>query len=438
MTCKNNADVIIVGAGPGGCACAIELARAGKKVVVLERGSYAGSKNMFGGAIFSNAVDAIFPGFENEAPIERTIAKHNYSLLSDESCIDIVYEKNNVLKDENKALIVNRAKFDRWCAEEAKKNGAYFAYNIVVRELLTDDNSRVIGIKTDNEEFFAPIIILADGANSLLAKQIGLRKKYKMSEQILSVKEVFEFDNETLLNQKFNLSSNEGLVYEFIGGPLKNKFSLGILYTGKKSISIGLGVSMKDLIKNKKKPYELLDELKSVPKISKILEGAKSVEYSAHLIPEGNPKSMPKLYSDGVMVIGDAAMLVNNLHFEGTNMAMTSGKYAAKVAIEALNKNDFSKKTLKKYEYLIKKSFIFKDINSYKNVMKTLQKSSNSFMGYYIDKINEFFGLFVEVDSIPKKDKYRKFIFKFLKGISPCRLFKDMFRVIKLVIEAIL
>ena len=437
MTVKNGADVIVVGAGPAGCACAAVIARAGKKVVVVERGNYAGSKNMFGGAIFSDAVKKVFPDFEKNAPLERTVIKHNYSLLSDKSCVNISYEDFIALNDENKAIIVNRSKFDRWCADEAQKDGVYFAYNTVVREILTDDKKRVIGIQTDNEKFYAPLVILADGANSLLARQIGLRKNFKITDEILSVKEVFEYENEHILNQKLNLNSNEGLLYEFIGGPLKNKFALGILYTNKKSVSIGLGVSMKDLIASKKKPYQLLDELKSTKEISKLLEGAKPVEYSAHLIPESNPKTMPKLYSDGVMVIGDAAMLVNNLHFEGTNLAVTSGIIAANVAIDAFNKNDFSQKILSKYAKELKKSFVYKDINSYRNVMKTFHKSSDTFMGYYIDKINDFFGCFVKVDSVPKKDKYRAFILSFLKGISPLKLIKDIFRVIKLVIEAI-
>ena len=434
---QNSADVIIIGAGPAGCACAIELARAGKKVVVIERGKYAGSKNMFGGAIFENVVEKAYPNFLQNAPIERIITSHAYSLLSDNSSIDITYNDFNKQNNKNRSIIVNRSKFDRWCADEAKKEGAYFAYETVVRKILTDSKRRAIGIKTDLEDFYAPIIIIAEGANSLLTKQLGLRKNFTLNDEILSVKEVYEFENENILNQKLNLNANEGRMFEYIAGPLKNKFALGIIYTNKKSISIGLGVSMKDLIKSKKKPYELLDELKSVKEIANILEGAKPIEYSAHLIPESSPKTMPKLYSDGVMIIGDAAMLVNNLHFEGTNLAITSGIYAANVAINSLKIGKYDAKTLKEYEKLIKNSFIYKDISSYKNIMRTLHKNSDTFMGYYIDKANEFFKIFTQVNSIPKKEEYRKFIYTFLKGISPLRLIKDGINMIKLIIEAI-
>ena len=437
MNNSNIVDVIVVGAGPAGCSTAIKLATAGIKVLVIERGNYAGSKNMFGGAVFSNVVEKLYPTYKQDAPIERIVVQHNYSLLSENSSINISYNNFNAVQKDNQALIVNRSKFDRWCADKAKEAGAYFAYDTVVRELITDKKNKVIGIKTDNEEFFAPLTILADGANSLLAKQIGLRKTFNLTDEILSIKEVYEFESEEVMNKKFNIKSGEGAMYELIGGPLKNKFALGILYTHKKTLAIGLGVSMSDLIKSKQKPYELLDELKMTPFISDIIKDGKSIEYSVHLIPESSPKTMPKLYTDGVMVVGDAAMLVNNLHFEGTNLAMMSGFFAAQVAQEAIKKQDFSVKTLKQYDKLIKKSFIYKDIKTYRNVMRTLHRNSDTFMGYYIEKMNEFFSSFIEVDSIPKKEKYQKFILKFLKNINPIRLIKDILDVIKLAIEAI-
>ena len=78
---ENKTDVIIVGAGPAGISCAITLARAGKEVILIERGLFAGSKNVFGGAIYTQATKEIFPNFETEAPIERRNIEHNLSLI---------------------------------------------------------------------------------------------------------------------------------------------------------------------------------------------------------------------------------------------------------------------------------------------------------------------------------------------------------------------
>ena len=109
---ENKTDVIIVGAGPAGISCAITLARAGKEVILIERGLFAGSKNVFGGAIYTQATKEIFPNFETEAPIERRNIEHNFAILGEEDSTTITYRKN-----DNSSYSVIRAKFDRWAAE---------------------------------------------------------------------------------------------------------------------------------------------------------------------------------------------------------------------------------------------------------------------------------------------------------------------------------
>ncbi len=124
-------DVIVVGGGPAGIACGITLARAGKEVVIIERGLFAGSKNVFGGAIYTHSVKELFPNFETEAPLERRTVEHNYAILGEKDSTTISYKKDN-----NGSYSVIRAKFDRWMAEEAKKAGAYLVEETVVRELM--------------------------------------------------------------------------------------------------------------------------------------------------------------------------------------------------------------------------------------------------------------------------------------------------------------
>jgi acetyl-CoA carboxylase beta subunit len=146
---------------------------------------------------------------------------------------------------------------------------------------------------------------------------------------------------------------------------------------------------------NQKKPYELLNKLKEHPVIRPLIEGGELLEYSAHLIPEGGYNAMPPLYTDGALLAGDAAMLVNNVHWEGTNLAMMSGKYAAETAIDALEKGDFSANTLSLYQKKLENSFILKDLKSYKDVMGFAEKNSDALMGYYPQKVNEFFKQFI-------------------------------------------
>ncbi len=427
---ENKTQVIVVGGGIAGISAAITVARAGKEVVLIERGSFCGSKNVFGGAIYTRAVKELFPDFEKSAPLERNNIKHQYMLLTQTDATTISH-----LKKENKSnsYTVIRGKFDRWLAEQAKREGVTIVTETVVEDLIIEDK-KIVGIKTELEDYYADIVILADGVNSLLAKKIGLRKDLKPQDVALGVKEVIKISEEKI-NERFNINTDEGCITEIVGYPMNEMLGLGYIYTNKNSVTIGLGVALDELSEKQLKPYELLDKLKTHPSIEALIKDGELIEYSAHLIPEGGYNKIPKLYDNGVMVIGDAAMLVNNLHWEGTNLAMLSGKYAAETAIEALNKNDYSSNCLKGYKQKLEQSFIMKDLQSYKNLMPSMHKRRKSFTGYYIEKINSFFEMFTSVDGIVKRDKFRNFIKTFFTDRNIFELGKDCFTGIKLLWE---
>ena len=421
-------DVIVVGAGPAGISAAITIARGGKKVVLIERGTFSGSKNVFGGAIYIQPAKEIFPDFEKSAPLERRNIEHKFAILTENEAT-IVSHKNK--KSEFGSYTVIRAKFDRWMAEEAKKEGVYLVEETVVRELI-QSGGRVIGVKTELEDYYADIVILADGVNSLLAKSIGLRKDIETKDVALSVKEVLKINKEKI-NDRFNVSDDEGCIYEIFGGSMLGMLGLGFMYTNKNSVSIGLGITLNELAEKKIRPFELLDKLKEHPAIAPLIKDGELIEYSAHLIPEGGYKKLPKLYSDGVMIAGDAGMLVNNLHWEGTNLAMISGKFAGETALLALSKKDFSSSMLSRYQKKLENSFVLKDLKTYKNLMDIMHDRKSAFLEYYLKKINAFFEMFVSVDSIPKRKKYIDFIKSIFTDRKITELFKDGFGIIKLL-----
>lgn len=440
---KFNIDAIVVGAGPAGISAALTLKRGGKSVVVIERSDKAGTKNMFGGAVYLNSIKSILPESFNKAPYERFIVNHTYSFLNDSGSVDI---KSSALTDNSTATVM-RPKFDAWLVEEAKKEGVYFAPRTLVKKLIYKNGS-VVGVKTEQEKYFAPVVILADGVNSLLSKDIGLRKEYFPKDMVLSVKETYKLDKK-ILEERFNLEpdTNEGAMYEFFGGlsgfyltEKKKKhpvtpFAIGFLYTFKDTISLGLGISLEDLTLYKMKPYEVLEKFKSHPVVKKLIAGAEMNEYSAHMIPEYGYNHLSKLYANGVMITGDAAGLINSAHFEGTNFAIESGRLAGETAIIALNLEKYDHNILKTYEEKLRNSFVLKDMKSYRNVVETMYLRKNSILKYYPDKMGEFFEMLHTVDNVDKKKKFTRFFRKIFFERSILELFRDFKAFLRLFFD---
>lgn len=423
---KNFFDVVVVGAGPAGVSAATTIARGGRKVLLLERGVSAGSKNMIGGAVFLSALKEIFPDSYKNAPIERYINKHTWSLLDKKSSVDVTYD-NQVSQT---SASIYRSKFDSWLVEEAKKAGVYFSPQTLVLSAIVE-NDRVVGVKTELEEIYAPITILADGVNSLLAKQLGLKDEHESKDIVLAVKETIKLSKE-IIDTRFNVdfAQKQGAMRNFIGGLSDDNqeapFALGFMYTYQDAVSIGLGVNLKDLEDLSLNPSELLDKLKEHPVVKPLIQGGELLEYSAHLIPEGGYNKLPKLSDAGVMVVGDAAGFVNGVHFEGTNFAMISGKLAGETALWAISANEFDKNAMQVYEKKLKNSFVMKDLKSYKNVIESLYSRTNSIMKYYPKKACEFFEIFTGALGVPKRESFRGLICDFFKQRSLAEFFADL------------
>src|SRR5579871_5774964 len=154
-------DALIVGAGPAGVSAAITTAKGGMKTVIIERGDFAGSKNMFGGIVFTKPTAQIVPEFWKTAPIERRVIEYQYWLLSQESHIQVVHRNQKFVKDFN-SFTALRARFDKWFAAQGEASGAQLVTRTTVTGVLKNSDGKVQGVSTDRGDVEADVVIACD------------------------------------------------------------------------------------------------------------------------------------------------------------------------------------------------------------------------------------------------------------------------------------
>jgi electron transfer flavoprotein-quinone oxidoreductase len=425
-------DVIIVGAGPAGTSCALVCAQKGLNVLLIERGEYPGSKNVMGGVLYRKQMEELIPEFWKEAPLERPVIEQRCWMMDKESVVQFGYKGLEWGVEPYNNFTVLRAQFDQWFAKKAVEAGALLINETVVTECIVE-NGKVIGVRTDrpNGEVYADVVVLADGVNSLLSKQLGFHKEFRPDEVALTVMEVINLPKEKI-NDRFNLEDNQGCTIEIFGDSTKGNLGTAFLYTNKDSLNIGVGTTLSSMIKSKMKPYDLLDYLKTHPMVKPMLAGGESAEYLAHLIPEGGYRSVPKVAGNGVVVVGDAAQLVNAIHREGSNMAMHSGLLAAETVIEAKHRGDFSESSLNLYRQKLYDSFIIKDLEKYKDATHTFENNPQYFKEY-VPMMNKAMSKFFTVDGTPKRDKQKEIMKSVTAERGTFKVIQDIYRAWKAV-----
>jgi len=367
-------DVAIVGAGLAGLSCAYTLAKAGVDVLVVERGDYPGSKNVTGGRLYVNPVRQYMTEIWDEAPFERHVTKERLTMLSDESSITVELRSNNFANKPCQSYTLIRPVFDRWLAEKATGVGAVIVPAYKVEGLLLE-GGKVAGIKAEGDEIGASVVVAADGALSFITEQAGLRSRHDPRHYAVAVKETIELPRKTI-EDRFNLHGDEGCAQLYFGSLTKGLTGGGFLYTNRGSISVGIAVGIGALMDRAEhlESAQLMESFKQLPEISSIIEGGETVEYSAHAIPEGGIGSAPKLYSNGILVVGDAAGFALNmgLTVRGMDLAIASGVLAAEAIKLAKKNGDFSARSLAAYETFLNRSFVMNDLQTFRKVRNVL------------------------------------------------------------------
>jgi len=361
-------DAIVVGAGLAGSAAALTMAEEGLDVIMLERGNSPGTKNVFGGIMFTPRIREL-TDFD-DAPKERFVAEKTFSMLSEEGDATEVSMQPAAWKEQphNDSWMVLRGDFDEWFAEQAVEAGATLLTETTVTDLVREDGT-IAGVETDRPDgrLHAPTVVLAEGANSLVSEGAGLAKPQERKDIAVSAKEVRKYDRETI-EDRFHLTDEEGAAMHYFGdGAVGDAVGGGFIYTNKRTLAIGVVYSIEDAVHDDRTPDDVLDDFKSHPAVAPLVKGGRMVEYSAHAIPEGGPEAMPDLVHDGAVITGDAAGLVlnNGLHLEGTNMAVESGYHAGKAVADAVASGRTDAAALADYEDDLTDSWVMDNLNHY-------------------------------------------------------------------------
>jgi electron transfer flavoprotein-quinone oxidoreductase len=371
-------DAIVVGAGPAGTSAALGLAQMGAKVLLLERGEYPGSKNMFGGMVaWCPAPEELLPGFWTTAPWERAVTKRVLTVTGEGSASSLVFQAASA-SDQPAAgagscsdrsltgFTLFRPHFDRWFAKRAEAHGVTLLTDCRVEGLVMRGGEvRGVRVTGPDDVIEAPLVVACDGALSFLAQEAGLHSGVKAEQVALGIRALYLLSEEEI-DERFGLVGREGATQEFLGCTEGIRGG-GFIYTQTETLSAGLVFHLDSLKERGIPPYELLERFVSSGPVAPLLRGAQLVEYSAHLLPEAGMRMVPRLQAPGLLVAGDAAgfCYTNGLTQEGMNLAMTSGLLAARVGAEALAAGDVSSRQLARYREELDRSFVLRDLKTY-------------------------------------------------------------------------
>ena len=415
-------DVIVVGAGLAGNTAAYLLAKAGLGVLVIERSETIGGKNVTGGRLYSHSLERIFPDFAKEAPLGRRITKERISMLTADSATTVEYAAEKLGEQGKATYAVLRAEFDPWLAGKAEEAGAEYVTGIRVDEVLVKDG-KVCGVIAGGDEMTADVVLLADGVNSLLAQQLGMKKELEPSQVAVGVKEVIKLGKQKI-NDRFGVSDEDGMAWLFAGDTTGGSIGGGFLYTNQDSVSLGIVTTISEIGRNDIAPRDMVERLKNHPVVQPLIKDGEVVEYAAHLVTEGGYDMIPTLYRDNVLVAGDAAALVMNLGFtiRGMDLCIESGRLAAETIIKAKEAGDFSSKTLSQYKTALDNSFVMKDMLHFRKMPKFIE-NHRIFTQYpaMADKIMS--DLFIMYGQEPVK--FKKKALAAVKDVGLMNLLKD-------------
>jgi electron-transferring-flavoprotein dehydrogenase len=397
-------DVVFVGAGPANLAAALHLKNEIKRhneyvgkgrlpgnaipdleIGIIEKGSFVGAHILSGAVMDPIAIRELMPDFLAQGcPVDSVVIEDAFWYLTENSSINAPIVPPP-LKNKGK-YIVSLSKLCEWLAEKCEEAGINIFPEFPGADLIFDENNAVVGVRTGDKgigkdgkpkanfepgvEIIAKVTVLGEGSRGSLAKQLmsrlGLMEEKEPQVFSLGVKELWEIPDGNFV---------EGRVVHTLGFPSDTgTYGGGWIYGMKDNVvSIGYvtGLDYKD---PRIDPHLEFQKFKTHPKVAEVLKGGKMIKYGAKTINTSGYWTMPELYADGVLIVGDSGSFLNGQRIKGIHTAMKSGMLAAETIVGAFDHQDFTSKTLHHYDEKVNLSWIYDELHPVRNFHASFQK----------------------------------------------------------------
>ena len=372
-------DVVVIGAGPAGLACAIRIKQSSPdlSVCVVEKASEVGAHTLSGAVIEPRGLDELLPDWRNLDFPEFTVAGHDeeFRLLTKNGGIKFPFVPPQMVNKGN--LIGSLGNLVRWLGQQAESLGVEI-YPGFPAAALIEEEGRIKGVITGDMgleksgqpgpnyqpgmELRAAYTIFAEGCRGSLTKQLIARFKLDEGRDPqtygIGIKELWEVPAE---------QHRPGFIMHSVGWPLDSATYGGtfLYHWGKNFVSYGFVTGL-DYQNPYLSPFEETQRAKTHPALRGHFAGGRRVSYGARAIVEGGLQSLPRLAFPGGLLIGDAAGFLNVPKIKGTHTAIKSGMMAAESVAAALAGDRAP--VLESYEAAFRQSWVAKELSAARNV----------------------------------------------------------------------